>query len=266
MDKSNFVIINKISIRAESKDNSHWIDGIIPYNSKSVPMWGTTEIIDKTAFRKTLADKTNVKALFNHDDSKVLGTTDNGTLELENSDERLLCRCKLPNTSYANDLFEIIKRGDVKTMSFGFLPVRWEDSNNGKTRTLKEVKLDEVSFCVSYPAYPETNSVIMRGFKRMKIDIESINEILEKEEELTEEDITALQEVVDNLTKLITKDDEAARAEPPKEDTPPQTDTPPEKEEEKKEDKEKEEVKQEILALIETLFEIEKEKEETENE
>jgi HK97 family phage prohead protease len=260
MDKSNFVIKNKISIRAESKENSHWIEGIIPYDSKSVPMWGTTEIIDKTAFRKTLADKTNVKALFNHDDSKVLGTTDNGTLELENSDEGLLCRCELPNTSYANDLFEIVKRGDVKTMSFGFLPLKWEDSNNGKLRTLKEVKLDEVSFCVSYPAYPETNSVIRKIFMKRNIDINNLSSILEKEE-LTEEDITALQEVVDSLTKLITKD-EAARAEPPKEDTPPKTDTPPEE----KEDKEKEEVKSEIIALIETLFGIEKETKEEDNE
>jgi hypothetical protein len=103
----------------------------------------------------------------------------------------------------------------------------------------------------------------------MKIDIESINEILEKEE-LTEEDLTALQGVADSLTKLIKekppepkegepKKDEAASAEPPK-DTPPKTDTPPE------EDKEKEEVKQEILDLIETLFEIEKETKEEKNE
>jgi HK97 family phage prohead protease len=260
MNKSNFIIKNNISIRAETKENANWIEGIIPYNSKSVPMWGTTEVIDRTAFRKTLADKSNVKALFNHDDSKVLGTTDNGTLILENSDDGLLCRCELPNTSYAKDMFEIVKRGDIKTMSFGFVPVKFEDSENGKLRTLKEVKLDEVSFCVSYPAYPETNSkTYMRGFRKMKIDIETINEILEKEK-LTEEDVTALQEVVTNLTKLIKEnspetENEAARAEPPKEDTQLNPDTSKEDEEEK----EKEAVKQEILGLIDILFETEKE-------
>jgi HK97 family phage prohead protease len=223
-------------------------------------MWGTTEIIDKTAFRKTLADKTNVKALFNHDDSKVLGTTDNGTLELENSEDGLLCRCELPNTSYANDLFEIVKRGDVKTMSFGFLPVKWEDSENGKLRTLKEVKLDEVSYCVSYPAYPETNSVIRKIFMKRNIDINNLSSILEKEE-LTEEDLIALQEVIDTLNNIIKenspeKEDEADRAEPPKKGTPENTDTPTEP---KEEETEKEAIKQEILALIDTLFEIEKE-------
>jgi HK97 family phage prohead protease len=261
MNKSNFIIKNNISIRAESKENSRWIEGIIPYNSKSVPMWGITELIDKTAFRKTLADRTNVKALFNHDDSKVLGTTDNGTLELENSDEGLICRCKLPDTSYANDLYAIVERGDVKTMSFGFIPMKWQDSETGKLRTLKEVKLDEVSYCVSYPAYPETNSqTYLRGFKRMKIDIENINEIFEKEE-LTDEDLTALQEVINSLNKIINenkpqeKEDEAARAEPPKEDTPKEDST----SNENQEDKEKEAIKNEILDLIDTLFEIEKE-------
>jgi HK97 family phage prohead protease len=267
-EKRNITFKN-LEIRSTEKEGKKHIEGIIPYNSKSVPIWGTTEIIDKTAFRKTLADKTNVKALFNHDDSKVLGTTDNGTLTLENSDDGLLCRCELPNTSYANDLYEIVNRGDVRTMSFGFIPIKWEDTESGKLRTLKEVKLDEVSYCVSYPAYPETNSqtYMRKIFMKRKIDIESIAEILEKEE-LTEEDLTALQEVVDALNKIIKEkspetNDEAARAEPPKEDTPPKTDTPPESVGE--EDKEKETIKQELLALIDTLFEIEKEnlKEET---
>jgi HK97 family phage prohead protease len=260
MDKSNFIIKN-IAIRANTNENgARWVEGIIPYNSKSVPMWGTTEVIDRSAFRKTLADKTNVKALFNHDDSKVLGTTDNGTLELENTDDGLICRCELPNTSYANDLYEIVARGDVKTMSFGFIPMKWEDSNNGKLRTLKEVKLDEVSYCVSYPAYPETNSFIRNIFMKRNIDITNLSKILEKEE-LTEEDLTALQEVVDLLANLIKENspvDEAAEEEPPNEDTPNNPDT------SREEPVETEEVKQEIIALINTLFEIEKEEEQEE--
>jgi HK97 family phage prohead protease len=257
MNKRNFVIRNT-QIRAETKNDSRWVEGIIPYNSKSYPIWGTTEIIDEGAFRKTLTDKANVKALYNHDDSRVLGTTKNETLILEDSEEGLICKCKLPNTSYANDLYEIVTRGDVRTMSFGFIPVKWEDTENGKFRTLKEVKLDEVSYCVSYPAYPETNSkTYMRGFMKRKIDIEIINEILEKEE-LTEEDITVLQETVNIITKIISDNTpdskEAVREEPPKNDTPPKTDTSP--------DKEKEEIKAEIQELIDSInlyFEIDKE-------
>jgi hypothetical protein len=99
----------------------------------------------------------------------------------------------------------------------------------------------------------------MRGFRKMKIDIETINEILEKEK-LAEEDTAALQEVVTNLTKLIKEnspetENEADRAEPPEKDTPHNPDT----SDETKENEEKETIKQEILTLIDTLFEIEKE-------
>jgi HK97 family phage prohead protease len=264
--KQNLTFKN-LNIRSIENDGKKHIEGIIPYDSKSVPIWGVTEIIDRGAFNKTLKDKAEVRALWNHDDSCILGNTKSGTLELDDSDDGLICRCELPNTSYANDLYEIVTRGDVKTMSFGFRPVKWMDSENGKLRTLKEVGLEEVSFGVTFPAYPETNSkTYMRGFMKRKIDIESINEILEKEE-LTEEDLTALQEAIDALNKIINEnkpqedEPEADRAEPPKEDTPDNSDT----SDEIQEDNEKEAIKQEILALIDTLFDIEKEnlKEET---
>jgi HK97 family phage prohead protease len=260
IEKRNITFKN-LNIRSTEKEGKKYIEGIIPYDSKSVPIWGVTEIIDRTAFNKTLKDKAEVRALWNHNDSYVLGNTKSGTLDLEDSDDGLICRCELPNTSYANDLWEIVTRGDVKTMSFGFRPIKWADTENGKLRTLKEVKLDEVSYGVTYAAYLETNSqTYMRGFMKRKIDIESINEILEKEE-LTEEDLTALKEVVNTLTNIIKenspeKEDEAARAEPPKEDTPKDDSTSTES---KEDETEKEAIKQEILALIDTLFEIEKE-------
>jgi HK97 family phage prohead protease len=254
-EKRNITFKN-LEIRSEEKDGKKHIEGIIPYDSKSVPIWGVTEIIDRTAFNKTLKDKNEVRAFWNHDDSMILGNTKSGTLELEDSEDGLMCRCELPNTSYANDLYEIVSRGDVKTMSFGFRPVKWQDSENGKLRTLKEVQLEEVSFGVTYAAYPETNSVTyMRGFMKRKIDIEAINEILEKEE-LTDEDVTVLKEAVDTLNKLINanepQEDEAARAEPP-EGTPKDDGTSGEEDK----NKEKEVIKREILGLIDALFEIE---------
>jgi HK97 family phage prohead protease len=256
------ITFKNLEIRSSEKEGRKYIEGIIPYDSRSVPIWGVTEIIGRTAFNKTLKDKTEIRAFWNHDDSLVLGNTRSGTLELEDSDTGLICRCELPNTSYAHDLYEIVTRGDVKTMSFGFRPVKWDDTENGKVRTLKEVQLDEISFGVPYAAYQETNSqTYMRGFMKRKIDIESINEILEKDE-LTEEDLTALQEVIDTLNTVIKEnspevEDEAARSEPPKEDTPKDEGTLPETQEGKNKEEEKEAIKQEILGLIDTLFKIE---------
>jgi len=204
---------NDIELRAETSTlGKKIVEGVIPYDSKSLKIWGTTEIISKTAFNKTLSDKATVRALFNHDENRILGSTDSGTLVLENSDAGLICRCELPDTSYANDMFTIIERGDCKTMSFGFQPISWRDSDNGKVRTLKEVKLLEVSYCVPYPAYPESTSVTYkRGFEMRNINIEQLNEILEKEE-LNENDKNTISETVGILQNLIGK--EAAEKEP----------------------------------------------------
>ena len=203
MKKKDKLLFKNIELRSEEKDNSKYITGIIPYNSKSVSMWGMNEIIAPSAFNKTLQDRTTVRALVNHDDSKILGSTESGTLELSNTESGLVCTCKLPQTSYASDLFEIVNRGDCQTMSFGFLPIKFEDNMKNKTRTLKEVKLEEVSFAVLYPAYPETTSVTyMRGLEKNDIDIEKLNEVLEKEQ-LINDDKTIIQNTINVLSNLI---------------------------------------------------------------
>ena len=204
---------NNIELRTLDNDGKKHVIGIIPYNSRSVPMWGMTEIISSTAFNKTLADKSVVRALFNHDENKVLGSTESRTLVLENTIEGLICRCELPNTTYGNDAYEIIKRGDVNTLSFGFIPQKWDDSDNGKVRTLKEVHLREISFAVPFPAYEETNSLVyMRGLKMRNIDIEKLNETLEKEE-FNEDDKLNIKETINILNDLI-KEPEAVENEP----------------------------------------------------
>ena len=202
-----------IEVRSIEEEGKKIVEGIIPYNSKSLPIWGTTEIIAPTAFKKTLSDNAEVRALFNHDDSKVLGSTKSSTLTLENTETGLICRCELPNTSYAADLYEIINRGDVKTLSFGFVPLKWTDDDNGKLRTLNEVRLLEVSYGVTFPAYPETTSLTyLRGLEKMNIDIEKLNELLLKEE-LTNEDKLFIKEIITILEELI-KEKEVVKDEP----------------------------------------------------
>ena len=195
---------NSIELRAEiGATGKKIIEGIIPYNSKSVPMFGVTEVISRTAFNKTISDKSIVRALYNHDTNRILGSTESNTLQLENTDDGLICRCELPNTSYANDMYEIVNRGDIKTMSFGFEPIKWLDDSKTKTRTLKEVKLIEVSYCVPFPAYEETNSVAyMRGLEKNNIDIEKLNEVLEKDT-LQDDDKKIIKQTVDSLRSLI---------------------------------------------------------------
>jgi HK97 family phage prohead protease len=262
MKNKRSITFKNIEIRGtEQEGGERFVEGLIPYESKSVPMWGMTEIISRTAFNKTLADGNEVRALVNHDDGKILGSTKSGTLELESTDKGLVCRCLLPDTSYARDLFEVIRRGDVKTMSFGFIPVKWDDTNNGKTRTLREVELKEISFGVAFPAYPETNSNAF--VRKINMDLEKLNALLEKEE-LTEEELGELKSAAAEIGDVIKKhtpkaggeeeETEAAEREQPGgtpgegtsgEDGPGG------------ESKDKEEIKKELLNLIDLLFALE---------
>jgi HK97 family phage prohead protease len=247
MRKRKKLFFKNVQMRAlEDEGNKKVIEGVIPYNSRSSPMWGVVETIDPGAFKKTLEEKRNIFALFNHDDGKILGSTRAETLTLENTEDGLVCRCALPGASWGNDAWEVIRRGDANTMSFGFSPVKWRDE--GKERTLLDVDLHEVSFCVPFAAYPETDSKVLRGLKRMNIDVEKISGILEKDQ-LDEDDIAVLKDLVDAVNSVIEKNKPgrkeaegagsggASRGEPEKE-------------------KEKEEIKAEIIALIDLLFEM----------
>jgi HK97 family phage prohead protease len=136
-------------------------------------MGGYREVIMETAFERSLKENRNIYAYYNHDDNKILGSTKSETLVLESRGEGLFCKLFLGNTSFANDCWDIISRGDCNTLSFAFIP--HEVENRGNLRYLKSVNLKEISFCVSKPAYEETNSVaytrkrtIYIGGKNMK--------------------------------------------------------------------------------------------------
>lgn len=227
----------------ETRENNgeRWIVGLIPYNSRSENLcpWndsGEYEIIDSTAFNKTLADGAEVRALFSHDDQKVLGSTKSGSLILEQSDEGLICRCKVPNTTWGNDCWEIVSRGDVTTMSFGF--IKYDTYNEGNITHLRSVKLLEVSFAVANPAYPETQS-----FTQIRSLIErAINESqVEKTINTTESEI---KDLISTLQRLLSKEESAVETDKP--DDEQSDDTQPENPDDTEE-----------LEKLQTLCEIE---------
>lgn len=143
---------------ADEPGSGRHIVGLIPYNSRSLDLGGFVEVVTPTAFAETLRQGFDVKALFAHDMGRPLGRVKNGTLILKDTPQGLECRAFLPNTSYANDLLELVKRGDCTTMSFGFNKGESREKNeNGKTVSyLTSVNLLEVSFGVIFPAYEET--------------------------------------------------------------------------------------------------------------
>jgi len=123
------------------------------------------ERIAPGAFRESIARKDDVRALINHDSNLILARTVSGTLFLREDQHGLYVEINPPKTSYAQDLLESARRGDVSQMSFGFtVPPggeQWERGQNGRPdiRTLLKVNLFDVS-AVTFPAYPDTNVAV----------------------------------------------------------------------------------------------------------
>ena len=198
-----------VEIRAlPEKDGKKYIVGFIPYESESEDFGEKCfEKLKTGCFAESIREN-NVFALHNHDLNHVLGCTDNETFILEDTDTALKCTVELPPTTYADDLFEIVQRGDCRTLSFGFRCIESSVDFDGERliRTVEKAILDEVSFGVVFPAYGVTTSEAetrAMGENTMIEDFEKkFNEVVER---------------LDALEKLIKKDGEQ-REEPPEDE------------------------------------------------
>lgn len=136
------------------------------FDSLSVDLGGFKERIKPGAFRSATTGGTDVRALVDHDNAKLLGRTGNGTLRISEDNVGLRVEIDLPDgVSYADDVRSLVKRGDIKGMSFGFrVPTggqRFTKEGGQTVRELTEVTLKEVTV-TSIPAYGDT-SVFVRS-------------------------------------------------------------------------------------------------------
>lgn len=126
------------------------------------------EIIAPGAFRDAL--KGDVRALVDHDSGRVIGRTVSGTLRMSEDDTGLAVEIDLPDTSDGRDIAELIERGDISGMSFGFNVTKqtWDETGDIPVRTIQGVELHEVSV-VAFPAYDDTN-IAMRSLEDARKD------------------------------------------------------------------------------------------------
>ena len=132
------------------------------FDQLSQNLGGFVERIAPGAFRKTLREA-DVRALFNHDPSLILGRTTAGTLRLSEDRAGLVYEVVLPDTQTGRDLRVSIERGDITQSSFGFRAIadRWDRDEDGTPlRTLTEVSLHNGDVSpVTFPAYLGTDVV-----------------------------------------------------------------------------------------------------------
>lgn len=192
-------------LRADGETEGMTLKGYAArFNSRSEDM-GFRETIEPGAFGKSLKSRNDVKALFNHDSSMVLGSTRAGTLVLTEDERGLADTISLPETSFGKDTAVSVRRGDISAQSFGFSVVKDEWNSDYSERRLLEVRLHEVSI-VAFPAYRSTSvnvRAIARLAKRTEQDVETLADAmqaLERGDDLTTDQASVLMEAVDRST------------------------------------------------------------------
>lgn len=141
------------------------------------------------------ADMSNTVALFNHDMNQPLARVGRG-LELTVDERGLRYSFELGNQSYAKDLAENIRMGNVSTSSFGFTVEddNWERRDDGvNLRTINKVGLLFDVSPTTQGAYPTTEvglrsmELALANEEVLKIEDEEVRNELEDQEVREEE-------------------------------------------------------------------------------
>lgn len=267
--------LEKRNINTQIGESNRTIQGVIPYESKSQRMYlGYTtdaeyEVLERTAFNKTLGDKRRVYMNYNHDDNCILANTKSGTLKLENRDDGLHFTAELPDTDIGNRAYQTIKRGDCDTLSFEFYVRDYEIRDN--ISYVKSCQLEAISCCVINPAYESTNVHSLRCvLSQRNIDVDELTDAIEnnKVNESVEKLANALNKLIESNKSAEqpkpedpVTESEAAETEQPKDtpvqNTPDEVKNPEPKVEDTAEYKEKleqlKELENELAAELETI-------------
>lgn len=167
-------------LRVEGEQKQPVIRGYAAvFNVVSENLGWFREIIRPGAFKKTINDGADVRALFNHNPDFVIGRTKSGTLKLTEDEKGLFIEATPPDATWARDLVLSISRGDIDQMSFGFETVkdRWGTEGGESMRELLEAKLFDVS-PVTYPAYTQTSVSARSILAEQGIEFDAIAGIL----------------------------------------------------------------------------------------
>lgn len=189
----------EMETREDAPDAMIFRGHALVFDSPSEDLGGFTEYVARGATKRVLENHPDTRALFNHDPNYVLGRTISKTLDLREDPKGLHVYFTAPDTSYARDIRELVKRGDVNQMSFAFQVERdrWEESADGSiVRTILELKdLHDVSI-VTYPAYPVTDVTSVRD-----AEVEDLPEVEATEADESGEPVTDLAPAVEENTE-----------------------------------------------------------------
>ncbi|GAB3881258.1 HK97 family phage prohead protease [Spirosoma agri] len=134
----------------------------IVFNQPSRPLYDQKrgvfqEIIEPGAIDDD-TDLSEVLAVFNHDENRLLGANYSGTLSFKTTETGVDVRILKPENTVGNDCEVWVNRGDIRGMSFKFFVAkdRWETKDNVLYRYVEKIsKLMDLSL-VTRAAYLQT--------------------------------------------------------------------------------------------------------------
>jgi HK97 family phage prohead protease len=135
---------------------------VVAFDSLSSDLGGFRERIAHGAFSDTLQAvkerRHDITLQTEHDTRNLLGRVAAGNLTLSVDEYGLRFVVVLPNTTLARDTLELVRTGVMRGVSFGFSQAidSWDRSSGGTVRTVKRLKLHEVSL-VAFPAYGQSS-------------------------------------------------------------------------------------------------------------
>ena len=175
------------------------------FHKFSQDLGGWIEQIAPKTFSKTIKES-DIKMLFNHDESNVLARNKNGTLELEEDEVGLRFKADIARTGPGNDLIELVRRKDVNQCSFGFRTIRdsWKNLDSTPERTLQEVVLLDTSI-VTFPAYLDTTANV--GLRHLTeiagMDYRKVAEAIERAERVGQSVFTTDQRLIQKFANNL---------------------------------------------------------------
>jgi HK97 family phage prohead protease len=193
MEKRIFNIENRFETREDGQEVVVGYGSI--WNSRSENLGGFYEYISPDAISQETIEKSDVRALINHNPDLVLARSTAGNLSLSVDEKGLRYEFSIPETSYGKDLAINMKNGNINQSSFAFTvgADEWstdEDGNDIRTITSIE-KLYDVS-PVTYPAYSQAESDLVVAQRALAMYKEN-KEIKEEETDLVARSLAKLK-------------------------------------------------------------------------
>lgn len=113
----------------------------------------------------------SIVALLNHDENLVLGRVGAGTLKLKANDTGLRFEITLPDTTYANDLYENVRQGNMGGCSFAFnsgdIDDDWDNREAGDGNEISTGAFDEGRGLLD-KAKDAVKSLLVRTIKKFR--------------------------------------------------------------------------------------------------